>query len=427
VVGCAGNCVAAKDCDDGNPCTVGHTCSAGQCKGPAQVRVTTLAGSLPHYADGPGAAAHFNGLSGLDADGEGGWFIADRNNHRIRRWHANGAVSTVAGGGKTGLVDGPALSATFYQPTDVALDVDGGLWIADSGNHAIRYLGLAGKVALIAGTGLAGADDGVGAQASFSAPVGIAVAVTGAIWVADRDNHRVRRVALNGKVSVVAGGLPGYVDGPVAQARFTKPEAVAAGPDGRLWIADTGNHRIRRVEAHGVVVTVAGAGFAGSLDGPAAKALLAEPVGLAIDSGGTLWISDRLTHRLRRLTAGQVSTPTGWASGFVDGDDAVARFHLPAGLAVDSNGQLAVADRGNHRLRRVSLSAGTCHIDGACRAPGLVASGKGCLRCDAALSAKAWSAQKDGAPCADGAACTAKDTCSKAACQPGPATAGCVY
>ena len=368
IVGCAGNCVVAGDCDDGNPCTIGHGCIGGKCSGPAGVRTTTLAGGKAGYADGPVAA--FNGLRGVAEDGQGGWYVADAGNHRVRRW-LKGVVGTVAGSGVQGFKDGPAAQAALSAPADVLRGVNGGVWIADTGNHAIRFLDGAGQVSLVAGTGLAGSQDGLGAAAAFNGPTGLAHAATGAVWVADRDNHRVRLVAAAGGVSTVAGGLPGYVDGPVSEARFQAPEAVARGPLGRLWIADTGNHRLRRLEPSGVVITVAGLGVAGGVDGPAAKSLLAQPAGLAIDDGGTVWISDRLTHRVRRLLNGDVTTVAGWAAGFSDGDDTTSRFDQPVGLAVDASGTVAVADWGNHRLRRIRPSAGSCLVAGVCLAPGL--------------------------------------------------------
>jgi len=427
IVGCAGKCLTHNDCDDGNPCTVGHACTAGVCNGPADARVSTLAGASSGFADGIGGAAKFNGPAGIAADGQGVWFIADRNNHRIRRVLPTGQVSTLGGTGQPGMTDGAALQATFFQPSDVALDGDGALWIADAGNHAIRRLTADGKVSLVAGSGVAGSKDGVGGLASFHGPVGLATGVTGVLWVADRDNHRIRKVTAKGQVTLFAGGLPGFIDGPLAQARFSKPEALAIGPDGRIWVADTGNHRLRRIEAAGVVVSVAGLGVAGGLDGPTNKALLAEPAGLAIDSGGTVWIADRLTHRLRRLAVGKLVTVAGWASGFADGDDTAARFHKPAGLALDRYGRLAIADTGNHRLRLLAPSAGSCFIEGTCRAPGLLAPGKPCLRCTAATSTKTWSAQSVSSTCADGDACTAGDACGKATCLAGKTTAGCVY
>ncbi len=426
VVGCSGKCLADKDCDDGNPCTVGHACTSGQCKAPGIVRVSTLAGGAGGFADGAGPKTKFSGLSGLCADGQGGWVIADRGNHRIRRWQAGGNVSTLAGSGKLGLTDGAAQVATFYHPADVAPDKTGGYWIADAGNHAIRRV-VADTVTLIAGVGIAGDKDGTGSLASFNAPVGIACGVTGVAWVADRDNHRIRRVGFDGKVATFAGGLPGYVDGPVELARFSNPEALAVGPDGRLWVADTGNHRLRRIEAHGVVITAVGLGVAGNLDGPVVTALLAEPNGVAIDSGGTVWISDRLTHRIRRLVAGNLFTIAGWAAGFMDGDDTAASFDAPAGLAVNADGQLAVADRNNHRLRSVVTSAGTCHIGGVCRAPGLAAPTKPCLRCRAEVSVKVWTAEVDGASCSDGSVCTVGDACASVLCKAGATQAACAY
>jgi hypothetical protein len=182
-------------------------------------------------------------------------------------------------------------------------------------------------------------------------------------------------------------------------------------------VADTYNHRIRRVTPDGVVSTIAGAKSDGSLNGPVAKAMFYRPRSVVLDSGGTIYVSDRYNHRIRKIADGMVTTLQGWAAGFADGDNDMARFYYPCQLAVDAAGTLALADGHNHRVRKIRPSTGSCSVAGSCYADGVRKPGAPCQGCVSSQSVKAWTALADKAWCSDGTACTGLDLCAKGSCQ----------
>ncbi len=269
--------------------------------------VTTLAGGVEGYKDGKGTAARFDEPCGLAVDGSGDVYVADRNNLRLRKITPDGTTTTFAGSWDKGLSDGTGTSAKFWYPVGLALSASGVLYVGDSQNHAIRSVSMAADVGTIAGAGnqFAGKADGLGPTARFNDPTGLAIDTAGFVIVADRLNDRIRRVSPTGQTSTLAGTVQGYADGK-AGAKFSRPEGVAADGYGNVWVADTMNHRIRRIAADGNVTTAAGA-----------------PIG--------------------------VSTAT--AAGYSEGIGAAARFDHPQGLATDGPGRLLVADTHNNRIR----------------------------------------------------------------------------
>lgn len=265
-----------------------------------------------------------------------------------------------------------ATESPIGGPTGVAVDSLGNLYIASADQHVVLKLDAAGKLSVAAGDGRSGfaGDDGPAAEAQLNQPAQVAVDLSGNLYIADRGNHRIRRVdAASGIITTVAGtGEPGFAgdDNLAAYALLSSPAGVAVDAGGNVWIADTGNHRIRFVSAvTGRIKTVAGdgtAGFGGD-GGPAREAQLASPAGLAVDRLGDLFIADRENHRIRRLDASseRITTVAGSNGyGFAgDGEPATqARLHRPVAVAVDPDGHLYIADQRNGRIRRVGAFTG---------------------------------------------------------------------
>ncbi|GEM_PF-6664890 len=338
-----------------------------------QYVVSTLAGYGPEgFVDGTGSQAQFFYPFGVAADANGHVYVADADNHSIRKVSPQGAVSTLAGVGYPGGADGlgfqpdakasyPAGSqAQFSGPRGVAVDVAGNVYVADSGNHRIRKVTPDGTVSTLAGS-TEGYADGVGSQARFAYPVGVAVDGSGNVYVADLWNHRIRKVTPDGTVTTLAGSNDGYAEGTGTAARFAYPSGVAVDNVGQVYVADQGNHRIRKISPAGVVSTVAGS-TSGYANGAGDQAQFADPTGVAVDGAGNVYVADSaytvdqlIHHRIRRVgPGGVVSTLAGATEGFADGVGTQARFHGPFGIAVDGVGNVLVADTNNHRIRRVS-------------------------------------------------------------------------
>jgi len=330
---------------------------------PAQDSVRTLAGipETPGSADGTNSNARFNDPAGLAVAADGAVFIADNQNHAIRRIGTNGVVTTLAGLlGTPGSADGSGSAARFDSPTGLALGPDGALYVSDTGNHTIRRVTTNGIVTTLAGSaGNADYADGSAAAARFNQPLGLAVAPDGTVLVADSGNHLIRVITTNSIVSVLAGNPEtfGSADGTGTNAFFNSPVGLALAADGSLFVSDANNFTIRRVSAAGVVTTIAGAtGQDGAVDGPASSARFGKPAELALAPNGTLYIADAAHHTIRRLTPdGRVSTIAGLVGmdGAADGANGVARFFNPYGLAVAAHGHLVVADTYNQTIREL--------------------------------------------------------------------------
>jgi sugar lactone lactonase YvrE len=316
----------------------------------AGVMVSTFAGSgIAGFKDGPTAGAQFINPRGIAVSGST-VYIGDYSNQRIRAIAA-GTVTTVAGSGLQGLVDGPAASAKFSFPVGVAVDSSGTVFVADSANDVIRSIA-AGTVSTFAGSGTKGFLDDSAAAAQFNFPHGLAVEGNG-VYVADTYNHRIRLIQ-GGMVSTFAGsGVQGFLDGPVASARFGAPTGLAwAG--GVLYVADSGNNRIRAISG-GSVTTVAGTGVANSTDGPAlTKAAFFNPAAVAA-TAGKIYVAAPGNHRIRVIEQGVVSTIAGSSAGFADGPAWIAKFQFPSGLTLGPAGELYVTDQSNHRIRVITF------------------------------------------------------------------------
>jgi sugar lactone lactonase YvrE len=307
-----------------------------------------------------GKAARFNLPYGVATDAAGNVYVADAFNHCIRKVTPSGVVTTLAGTGRQGYADGPGTTAQFNSPLDVAALADGTVYVSDTWNHCIRKITPSGVVSTLAGRPEI-AYDAVG-YPLLSYPAGLAVSANGTVYVADPGLQAIRAIAPNGTVSNLAGQYwnaeGGLADGTGTAAFFQEPMDVALDRSGNLYVADTSNHRIRKVTPAGVVTTVAGSGTlgvwgGGYADGSASTAQFNHPYGLAVDAAGTIYVADKDNQRLRKLTAGgTVSTLAGTGSaGLSDGPGGTASLNSPVGLAIDAQGRLIVADTLNHALR----------------------------------------------------------------------------
>jgi sugar lactone lactonase YvrE len=271
-------------------------------------------------------------------------------------------VITLAGQvGTSGDVDGPGAQARFHLPNTLAVDQTGNLYVADTGNNLIRKISPDGVVSTFAGSpGGHGSADGPGGSAQFWAPFGIAVDAAGNVYVADSANNSIRKITPDGVVRTLAGaaGHPGRADGLGSNARFRNPWSVAVDTAGNVYVADMSNDTIRKVTPDGQVSTVAGqAGMSGSADGFGPNARFNDPFGVAVDSAGNVYVADSGNDTIRKITPeGIVVTLAGKAehAGNRDGSAETARFWNPQGLALDAQGNIYVADTGNNAIRRIT-------------------------------------------------------------------------
>lgn len=317
--------------------------------------VSTLAGSgLFGFADGTGTAAQFNHPIGIALDAAGNIYVTDAENNRIRKVTSTGTVTTLAGDGTAGSADGDGTAARFLSPRGVVLDASGNLYIADGINNRIRKITPTGTVTTLAGSGTRGSTDGNGVSAQFDFPKGIAIDASGNLYVADDLNARIRKVTPTGTVSTLAGSTLGFADGVGTAAQFNRPTGVAVDAAGNVYVADSKNHRIRKITSTGEVSTLAGS-TEGIADGLGTAAKFSEPVGVAVDASGNVYVTDSDNNRIRKITPdGSVTTTAGGTlGGFTDGPAATARFNSPSGVAVDASGHIYLSDRLNNRIRKI--------------------------------------------------------------------------
>lgn len=331
--------------------------------------IATLAGSAVGLGDGgPATQAQLFAPSGQAVDAAGNLFIADTNNHRVRKVSPAGTVTTVAGTGSAGYGGdgGPATQAPLNSPSSVYIDSLGQLIITDTGNSAIRRVGLNGTIQTIAGNGSAGfeGDSGPAARAQLAFPSAARMDASGNLYIADTGNSRIRVISQSGTITTFAGSATGkYGDGgPASAATLIAPSGVAPDGKGNVYIADLLDSTIRKVGPDGIISTLNNAssiGFAGD-GGPVSAALLFLPYDVAVDSAGNLYVSDAGNARIREIsTSGIISTIAGTgAFGFAgdSGPALAAQFGFIGGLALDFSGNVYVADSDNHRIRKLTKS-----------------------------------------------------------------------
>jgi sugar lactone lactonase YvrE len=301
-------------------------------------------------------------------------YFADGNDNRVRRVRgATGVIETLAGNGEPGYSgdNGPAVDAMLKFPLDVAVRSDGVVYVADTFNNRIRKIASNGTITTVAGTGSwnYSGDGGPATSAALAYPYGIDVDANGNVYIADFSNNRIRKIGTKGVITTVAGnGQWGYGgdNGPATSAKLANPADVVVGGDGSLYIADYQNQRIRRVNPSGIITTYAGTGISGFLgdDGPATAARLFRPLQVALDGTGNLFIADSVNNRVRRVDAGSgiIETVAGDGDGGASGDGGAAdqaSLTGPEGVAIDPNGaELFASAPTDSNVRLVEFDGG---------------------------------------------------------------------
>jgi len=326
-------------------------------------KMTTWTGQIGvgGYADGTGVAAQFRLPNNVAADHAGNVYVADTGNNAIRKVTPEGTVTTLAGvPGSHGSTDGAGDTARFWAPFGIAVDGSNNVYVADMANNNIRKITPDGMVTTLAGSaGHSGSADGPGGSAQFRNPWGVAVDGANNVFVADMSNDTIRRITPAGMVSTLAGqaGASGEADGLGTNARFNHPFAVAVDSLGNVYVADSANNAIRKLTPAGLVTTLAGLPpYAGNSDGKGDAARFANPQGLAVDAAGNLYVADTGNDLIRKITAaGAVSTLPAWAGT----NDAASQpegnlpLKSPGGVAVDAAGNVFIADTLNHCIRKI--------------------------------------------------------------------------
>jgi sugar lactone lactonase YvrE len=324
--------------------------------------VSTLAGLAGRSSsvDGKGPSARFEEPYAVATDGTY-VYVADHTDHTVRKISADGTVTTLAGkAGSFGTTDATGANARFNAPMGIAADSAGTVYVADTGNASVRKITAGGVVTTLAGTsGVKGSTDASGSAARFSAPAGVAVDGSGNVFVVDSEASTVRKIAPGGEVTTLAGRAftGGFTDSTGASARFSVPYDVTVDTNGNLYVIDRNNHAIRKITPAGVVTTLAGSGSMGYANGNGRAALFKFPSGIAVDQSGYVYVADTDNQVIRKINpAGEVSTIAGGSVGSTDGVGTAAKFYNPKDVAVDVAGSLYVADRSNHTVRKGTVT-----------------------------------------------------------------------
>ncbi len=348
----------------------------------AQGKIQTIIGGNGTeiiFNEAVATSVRLNGPTGIAVDSSADVFIAEgsvgtgsglaRGDYRIWKVNGAGVVSTAAGNGVESYSGdgGAARAAQLNQPSAMTFDVAGNLYIADAANNRVRKIAPAGAISTVAGTGVAGysGDGGPGTQAELNSPEGLTADADGNVYISDSGNNRIRKLLPNGTIITIAGNgnASFYGDGgPADQASIHDPHAIFSAGGGHIYIADTGNQRIRELLPDGAIITVAGNGSPGPAGdgGPALSAQLNSPTGVALDNAGDLYIADQGNNRVRIVTPdGNIATVAGSAAyGLGDGGAATAaQLDAPEAVALDAAGNVYITDFGHDRVREISGGA----------------------------------------------------------------------
>jgi uncharacterized protein (TIGR03437 family) len=347
---------------------------SGLAQGTYRVWTSSAAGTLAAVAGngapsfsgdgGSSVSAQLNTAADVAVAADGTLYIADTGNQRVRRVDPDGAITTILGNGTPGFAVefGAPGSAMLHTPRGIAVDPGGAVTVADTGNSRVRKFQAGGNIFTYAGNGNASyfGDEGAATRAAVNQPEGVAFDAAGNLYIADTFDNAVRKVTPAGTITTVAGtGQPGFAGdgGPAIAARLNRPRAVAADAAGNVYVADTGNQRVRRIDLRGVIATVAGNGSTDFVAGDAAatSTALSDPRGVAVDAAGNVYIADTGHNRVRKVfPSGAITTIAGTGSCCYSGDGGLAtaaQLNQPWGLALDAAGNLFVADSGNSAIR----------------------------------------------------------------------------
>jgi sugar lactone lactonase YvrE len=322
------------------------------------LRVKTLAGTgVMGSINGKATEASFSYMMGLAIDESGNVYVADSHNNLIRKISADGIVTTLAGTGSAGFADGDSAQASFFNPAGVAVDKNGNIYVADTHNSLIRKISPGGQVTTIAGIRPDKTKYGSSESVQFDNPAGIAVDTSGNIYIADWAKDMIRKISPAGKITDIAGnGNPGSTDGKDTSASFYLPGGIAVDLNGNVYVSDTYNNMIRKISPDGSVKTIAGKKKKGSADGKDTAASFSHPAGIAVDNNGNLYVADVDNNKIRKISPdGVVSTFAGTGiRGSTNGPVTTACFYRPYGVAVDQHGNVYVADYQNNLIRKIS-------------------------------------------------------------------------